>query len=188
MTSLTDIYPLSRKQSILQFDTCYTNATSVSSWSSYQSLSKLTGTTLPKGNSALSCKTTNERTPSGALTPTVSMTKMIRHEPNRKHGRHYKGPYLLTEVNDNGTVQLRVPTHGGAEFLTWNIRIYALITRLISDLRLWPRQPSMRHEWPWVADTTSWVSKIYNTYLQYISYPNLRFSWGECNRLLLRSD
>jgi hypothetical protein len=42
---------------------------------SYQSLSKLTGTTLPKGNSALSCKTTNERTPSGALTPTVSMTK-----------------------------------------------------------------------------------------------------------------
>jgi hypothetical protein len=37
---------------------------------------------------------------------------MIRHEPNRKHGADtYKGPYLLTEVNDNGTVQLRVPTH-----------------------------------------------------------------------------
>jgi hypothetical protein len=32
---------------------------------------------------------------------------MIRHEPNRKHGATYKGPYLLTEVNDNGTVQLR---------------------------------------------------------------------------------
>jgi hypothetical protein len=46
---------------------------------------------------------------------------MIRHEPNRKHGADtYKGPYLLTEVNDNGTVQLRVPTpHGGVPDLEY---------------------------------------------------------------------
>jgi hypothetical protein len=34
---------------------------------------------------------------------------MIRHEPNRKHGADTYKVYLLT-VNDNGTVQLRVPT------------------------------------------------------------------------------
>jgi hypothetical protein len=54
---------------------------------SYQSLSKLTGTTLPKGNSALSCKTTNERTPSGALTPTVSMTS---HDPARAESQTWR--------------------------------------------------------------------------------------------------
>lgn len=49
---------------------------------------------------------------------------MIRHDPNRKHGDDtFKGPYPLTKVNDNGTVQLRKTTaHGGAELSTWNIR------------------------------------------------------------------
>jgi hypothetical protein len=47
---------------------------------------------------------------------------MIRHEPNRKHGADTYKVYLLTEVNDNGTVQLRVPTPRWSEFPTWNIR------------------------------------------------------------------
>ena len=49
---------------------------------------------------------------------------MIRHDPNRKHGDDtYKGPYPLTEVNDNGTVKLRKTTpSGNAVFHTWNIR------------------------------------------------------------------
>jgi hypothetical protein len=34
---------------------------------------------------------------------------MIRHEPNRKHGADTTRS-ICTEVNDNGTVQLRVPT------------------------------------------------------------------------------
>jgi hypothetical protein len=57
------------------------------------------------------------------------------HEPNRKHGADtYKGPYL-TEVNDNGTVQLRVPTHTVEPSSRPGIsEIYALITR--PDLRL----------------------------------------------------
>ena len=49
---------------------------------------------------------------------------MIRHDPNRKHGDDtYKGPYPLTKVNDNGTVQLRKTTpSGGSVLVTWNIR------------------------------------------------------------------
>jgi hypothetical protein len=56
------------------------------------------------------------------------------HEPNRKHGADtYKGPYL-TEVNDNGTVQLRFQPTRWSQFLPGISEIYALITR--PDLRL----------------------------------------------------
>ena len=49
---------------------------------------------------------------------------MIRHDPHRKHGDDtYKGPYSITRVNDNGTLQLRITTpHGGAKLELWNIR------------------------------------------------------------------
>ena len=49
---------------------------------------------------------------------------MVELSPNRKHGEpNYEGPYTVTAVNDNGTVQLRKDaTNGGAVFQTWNIR------------------------------------------------------------------
>ena len=48
----------------------------------------------------------------------------IKQDPNRKHGKpHNKGPYTVTKVNDNGTVQLsEVAPNGGAVSQTWNIR------------------------------------------------------------------
>ena len=49
---------------------------------------------------------------------------MIRHDPSRKHGDDtYKGPYPITVVYDNGTVQLRqTKPSGNAVLQTWNIR------------------------------------------------------------------
>ena len=48
---------------------------------------------------------------------------MIRHDPNRKHGDDtWQGPFVITKVNDNGTVQLRQPLAHGATLQTWNIR------------------------------------------------------------------
>jgi hypothetical protein len=48
----------------------------------------------------------------------------VLQDPNRKHGSdRYTGPYEVTHVYDNGTVQLRRMTlTGGAIFQTWNIR------------------------------------------------------------------
>jgi hypothetical protein len=49
---------------------------------------------------------------------------VVTQDPNRKHGSdHYKGPFTVTNVYDNGTVRLRRRTQqGGAVFQTWNIR------------------------------------------------------------------
>ena len=49
---------------------------------------------------------------------------MVKQSPNRKHGEsQYSGPYTVTRVNDNGTLQLRQDAQdGGAVFQTWNIR------------------------------------------------------------------
>ena len=49
---------------------------------------------------------------------------MIKLDPNRKHGSpQNKGPYTVTKVNDNGTVQLREDAaEGGAVSQPWNIR------------------------------------------------------------------
>ena len=49
---------------------------------------------------------------------------LVKQDPSRKHGENrYKGPYIITAVNDNGTVRLRQDTPaGGAVFQTWNIR------------------------------------------------------------------
>jgi transposase InsO family protein len=49
---------------------------------------------------------------------------VVKQDPNRKHGSdHYKGPFTVTNVYDNGTVRLRRRTQqGGAVFQTWNIR------------------------------------------------------------------
>jgi hypothetical protein len=54
----------------------------------------------------------------------VNDSVMILHDPNRKHGDDtYKGPFVITKVNDNGTLQLRMTTpHGGAKLENWNIR------------------------------------------------------------------
>jgi len=49
---------------------------------------------------------------------------MIEQYQHRKHGTpRYKGPYVITRVNDNGTVRLRqrLPSRG-AIFTTWNLR------------------------------------------------------------------
>jgi hypothetical protein len=54
----------------------------------------------------------------------VSETVKVVLDLQRKHGAdRYKGPYQVTKVNDNGTVELRQNTcNGGAVFQTWNIR------------------------------------------------------------------
>ena len=48
----------------------------------------------------------------------------IIKNPNRKHGEpHNRGPYTVTKVNNNGTVQLKEDAQaGGAVYQTWNIR------------------------------------------------------------------
>ena len=48
---------------------------------------------------------------------------MVRADPHRKlEGARFVGPYTVTQVYDNGTVQLSKATNGGAVLQTWNIR------------------------------------------------------------------
>ena len=47
---------------------------------------------------------------------------MVREDPHRKlEGARFSGPYTVTQVNDNGTVQLSKATRRGAVLQTWNI-------------------------------------------------------------------
>ena len=56
-------------------------------------------------------------------TYTVGQQVYVRLDPNRKHGEDFfKGPYTVTQVNDNGTVKLTKATTNGAVSHTWNIR------------------------------------------------------------------
>ena len=56
-------------------------------------------------------------------TYTVGQQVDIRLQPNRKAGEdHFKGPYTVTRVNENGTVELTKATNNGAVSQTWNIR------------------------------------------------------------------
>ena len=56
-------------------------------------------------------------------TYTVGQQVYVRLDPNRKHGEDFfKGPYTVTQVNDNGTVKLTKATNNGAVSQTWNIR------------------------------------------------------------------
>ena len=56
-------------------------------------------------------------------TYTVGQQVYVRLDPNRKHGEDFfKGPYTVTQVNDNGTVKLTKATTNGAVSQTWNIR------------------------------------------------------------------
>ncbi len=56
-------------------------------------------------------------------TYTVGQQVDVRLDPNRKHGEDYfKGPYTVSQVNDNGTVKLTKATKHGAVSQTWNIR------------------------------------------------------------------
>ena len=48
---------------------------------------------------------------------------MVRLDPSRKHGEDFfKGPYTVSQVNENGTVKLTRVTNKGAVSQTWNIR------------------------------------------------------------------
>ena len=48
---------------------------------------------------------------------------MVRSDPSRKlEGVRFNGPYTVTQVYDNGTVQLSKATNSGAVLQTWNIR------------------------------------------------------------------
>ena len=48
---------------------------------------------------------------------------MIRQDPHRKlEGARFTGPYTVTQVYDNGTVQLTQAGNGGAVSQRWNIR------------------------------------------------------------------
>ena len=55
----------------------------------------------------------------------VGQEVYVKQDPNRKHGAgadQYRGPYTVTRVYDNGTVQLSRATTRGAVLQTWNIR------------------------------------------------------------------
>ena len=54
----------------------------------------------------------------------VNDTVKIPLDPNRKHGvDHYQGPWVVQEVNDNGTLRLEQDTaNGGVVYQTWNVR------------------------------------------------------------------
>jgi hypothetical protein len=54
----------------------------------------------------------------------INDTVKLRQDPNRKHGEdEFKGPYTVTKVNDNGTLELQHNTQrGGVVTQTWNIR------------------------------------------------------------------
>ena len=57
-------------------------------------------------------------------TYTVGQEVYVKQDPNRKHGDgtdQYRGPYTVSQVNDNGTVQLSRATTRGAVSQTWNI-------------------------------------------------------------------
>ena len=48
---------------------------------------------------------------------------LIILQPNRKHGEDQQdGPYPVTQVHNNGTVQISKPGRKGAVYETWNIR------------------------------------------------------------------
>ena len=48
---------------------------------------------------------------------------VVLQDPSRKHGQdRYRGPYTVTQVHTNGTVQLQQAKRGGAVYQTWNIR------------------------------------------------------------------
>ena len=52
---------------------------------------------------------------------------MVEDDPNRKlEGARFKGPYTVSRLFDNGTVQLTKATNGGAVSQTWNIRLLML--------------------------------------------------------------
>ena len=57
-------------------------------------------------------------------TYSVGEQVMILQDPNRKHGApFFKGPYTVTQVYNNSTVQLtKAAENGGAITQTWNIR------------------------------------------------------------------
>jgi hypothetical protein len=56
-------------------------------------------------------------------TYTVGDQVMVKEDPHRKlSGARFSGPYTVTQVYDNGTVQLSKATNGGAVLTTWNIR------------------------------------------------------------------
>ena len=48
---------------------------------------------------------------------------LVLDMPNRKYGNDKsQGPFKITQVNENGTVCVRVPTRSGAVITTWNVR------------------------------------------------------------------
>ena len=56
-------------------------------------------------------------------TYTVGQEVMVKADPSRKlEGVRFNGPYTVTQVNDNGTLQLSKAANGGAVLQTWNIR------------------------------------------------------------------
>jgi hypothetical protein len=47
---------------------------------------------------------------------------MAKEDPHRKlSGARFSGPYKVTQVYDNGTIQLSKATNGGGVLMTWNI-------------------------------------------------------------------
>ena len=72
------------------------------------------------------CRQNNKKENAKRVEYTYRVGEQVKvlHNKNRKHGEpRYKGPYDVTKVYDNGTVQLRMKTNRtGAVYQTWNIR------------------------------------------------------------------
>ena len=55
---------------------------------------------------------------------TVGQQVMVKMDPNQKRGEDFfKGPHMVSQVNDNGTTKLTgATTANGAVSQTWNIQ------------------------------------------------------------------
>ena len=52
---------------------------------------------------------------------------MVKADPNQKlEGERFMGPFTVTKLFDNGTIQLTKATTSGAVSQVWNIRLLKL--------------------------------------------------------------
>jgi hypothetical protein len=48
---------------------------------------------------------------------------MTKQDPQQKHGSdHHSGPFMVCQINDNGTIELSETATSGVAHETWNIR------------------------------------------------------------------
>ena len=114
---------------------------------------------------------------------------MILQDPNRKHGEPlFKGPYTVTQVYNNGTVQLtKAADNGGAVSQTWNIRNF----ETSNPLQLDPLQPKYQRSLCFNSKSHE-CNILYILYTMFITFQAFTHTLplhynpchgGECNTL-----